>query len=102
MRRVLTIAAALTFFATAGSAFAQSGQGGYLGLNPGKNVATTTTRPAPSQGSGQGGYLGKNPGAGLSAAQAAPIRGSGQGGYLGRNPGGNPDQRAMRAPGNPA
>lgn len=84
MRRILTVAAALTFFATAGTAFAQSGQGGYLGLNPGKNVGTSVTRTVPAQGSGQGGYLGANPGAGLSAGPAAPSRGSGQGGYLGR------------------
>jgi hypothetical protein len=88
MRRILTIAAALAFVGTASTAFAQSHQGGYLGLNPGKSVATSAPR-ATSPGSGQGGYLGKNPGAGVGAAQAAaPRRGSGQGGYLGLNPAG--------------
>jgi len=83
------IAAALVLLGTGGAAYAQSGQGGYLGLNPGKNVGTSAARSAPAQGSGQGGSLGKNPGAGMSAAAsgAAPRRGSGQGGYLGRNPG---------------
>jgi hypothetical protein len=38
MRRCLTIAVALALFGTAGTAFAQSGQGGYLGLNPSKDV----------------------------------------------------------------
>jgi hypothetical protein len=88
MRRVLTIAATLAFFGTAGAAFAQSGQGGYLGLNPGKGVGVNTTVAPSPHGSGQGGYLGLNPGANVRTAQTAPTRGSGQGGYLGANPAG--------------
>jgi hypothetical protein len=37
-----------------------SGQGGYLGVNPGTSARPTTP---PQLGSMQGGYLGKNPGA---------------------------------------
>ena len=50
MRRCLTIAAALALFGAAGTALAQSGQGGYLGLNPGKNVGRSAApiAPAPS------------------------------------------------------
>jgi hypothetical protein len=90
MRRVLTIAAALAFFGTAGTAFAQSGQGGYLGLNPGKGVGVNTTLAPPQHGSGQGGYLGLNPGADVTTARAqtAPTRGSRQDDYLRSNPSG--------------
>ncbi|SRR5258706_2380875 len=102
MKRILTVAAALAVFGMAGTAYAQSGQGGYLGLNPGKNVGTSAARSAPAQGSGQGGYLGKNPGAGVSAAasEAPPRRGSGQGGYLGkRNPVDTSNKPVARTPG---
>lgn len=74
----------------AGAAFAQSHQGGYLGINPGAGLAASG--PAePEHGSGQGGYLGLNPGAGLTAAgPALPQHGSGEGGYLGMIPGATP------------
>jgi hypothetical protein len=76
-----------------GGAFAQSHQGGYLGLNPGANVATGTVQ-APAKGSGQGGYLGLNAGANpAQSVYAVPSeQGSGQGGYLGQNPYGEPEQ----------
>src|SRR5258708_29804258 len=67
MRRFLTIAAALALLGAAGTASAQSHQGGYLGLNPGKDIgasqlAGVPALGAPQPGSGQGGYLGKNAG----------------------------------------
>src|SRR5258706_8646765 len=84
--RCLTLAAGL-LLATATGAFAQSNQGGYLGLNPGANVPVSHGTGIP-QGSGQGGYLGEHPGADLTASRAAtPVHGSGQGGYLGLIPG---------------
>jgi hypothetical protein len=50
-------------------ALAQSHQGGYLGLNPAANIASTA--PAPSvPPSHQGGYLGNNPGAHLPSARS--------------------------------
>ena len=78
-----------------GIALAQSGQGGYLGENPGKNAPAASkdvTKPSSVLGSGQGGYLGENAGKGLPIASQDPIkpppeRGSGQGGYLGMTPG---------------
>jgi hypothetical protein len=80
------VAGAVLLGAT-GAAFAQSHQGGYLGLNPGAGL-TAAGPVVPTHGSGQGGYLGINPGAGLTAAgPAVPEHGSGQGGYLGMNPG---------------
>jgi hypothetical protein len=82
--------ASAVLLGAAGAAFAQSHQGGYLGLNPGAGV-TTAGPVAPAHGSGQGGYLGLNPGAGLTAAgPATPEHGSGEGGYLGMIPGANP------------
>ena len=69
----LRLAAALTIGALliAPTAFAQtpshipgSGQGGYLGINPG--AAAPVVTPPQQLGSMQGGYLGKNPGATLS------------------------------------
>jgi len=67
-------------------AFAQSHQGGYLGVNPGAHLASAGVA-TPTRGSGQGGYLGVDPGAQLTASQAAqPEQGSGQGGYLGLTP----------------
>jgi hypothetical protein len=73
MRRVLTIAITLACLGMAGTASAQSGQGGYLGLNPGKGVGAGAAPAGPSQGSGQGGYLGLNPGAQLSALPGASL-----------------------------
>jgi len=104
MKRFLMIAATLACCGMAGTASAQSGQGGYLGLNPGKNVVPQSAPVGALHGSGQGGYLGLNPGAGVAAstASAAPRRGSGQGGYLGLNPAGRSDGPAVRAPANPA
>lgn len=84
------VAGAVLLGAT-GAAFAQSHQGGYLGLNPGAGL-TAAGPVAPAHGSGQGGYLGIDPGAGLTAAgPAMPEHGSGEGGYLGMNPGANPE-----------
>jgi hypothetical protein len=84
--RSIMLASAI-LFATAGGAFAQSHQGGYLGLNPGANVAVSHG-VAPSVGSGQGGYLGENPGADITASAAVgPVHGSQEGGYLGMIPG---------------
>jgi hypothetical protein len=64
----LAIAVALTLLGAAGTASAQSGQGGYLGINPGKTVGTTQQALMPT-GSGQGGYLGLNPGGSLKPAR---------------------------------
>jgi hypothetical protein len=104
MRPFLMIAATLACFGMAGTASAQSGQGDYLGLNPGKGAGTFSAPATPLHGSGQGGYLGLNPGAGISAgtARTAPSRGSGQGGYLGLNPAGRSDRPVVRAPADPA
>jgi hypothetical protein len=65
MRHAVKIVAAVAWLGFAGGAGAQSGQGGYLGINPGKGVGVSTLALAPPHGSGQGGYLGLNPGAGL-------------------------------------
>jgi hypothetical protein len=78
-----------------GAALAQSGQGGYLGENPGKNLPSVSqerVKPPSEQGSGQGGYLGENAGKNQpSVAQEPekppPEKGSGEGGYLGMVPG---------------
>jgi hypothetical protein len=83
--RSLALAGVLVL-ATAGAAFAQSQQGGYLGINPGANV-TVSHGLGVTQGSGQGGYLGLNPGADQTTAAGATPHGSGQGGYLGMVPG---------------
>jgi hypothetical protein len=86
--RTLAVTAALLLSA-AGTAMAQSGQGGYLGLNPGAHVYSSHVPPPAEFGSGQGGYLGKNAGANLpTPTQAPPAEfGSGEGGYLGMIPG---------------
>jgi hypothetical protein len=82
--------ASAVLLGAAGAAFAQSHQGGYLGLNPGAGL-TSAGAIQPEHSSGQGGYLGLNPGAGLTAAgPATPEHGSGEGGYLGLIPGANP------------
>jgi len=70
MRKILFAAVAVAGLAVSGGAFAQSGQGGYLGLNPGGQVAAAPSA-VPHPGSGQGGYLGQNAGAGLSAPKPA-------------------------------
>jgi hypothetical protein len=59
--------------ATSTAAFAQSHQGGYLGLNPaGQQTAAAVEQPRES--SHQGGYLGVNPGARRTPAKpAAPT-----------------------------
>jgi hypothetical protein len=70
MRKILFAAVAVASLAVSAGAFAQSGQGGYLGLNPGGQLAAApSAQPHPS--SQQGGYLGVNPGAGLSAPKPA-------------------------------
>jgi hypothetical protein len=87
MRKQLIALTGVVLLASAGAAFAQSQQGGYLGLNPGTNV-TVSHGIGTNSGSGQGGYLGLNPGANLTASAAAtPAKGSGEGGYLGMIPG---------------
>ena len=85
--RTLALAAALMLTA-AGAAMAQSHQGGYLGLNPGKDVPVSHGLGI-IKGSGQGGYLGENVGDNLPPpTQPLPREfGSGQGGYLGLIPG---------------
>jgi hypothetical protein len=72
-----------------GAALAQSGQGGYLGENPGKKSPVSSTTATPPKTSEQGGYLGENPGKNQPAASTAtpPVKGSGEGGYLGMPPG---------------
>jgi hypothetical protein len=70
MRKIVTIAAMVVCVGTAGASFAQSGQGGYLGLDPGAHVAPATTVP-PQLGSLQGGYLGKN--VGQTATPLKPV-----------------------------
>jgi hypothetical protein len=98
--RSLALAGALVL-TTAGAAFAQSGQGGYLGLNPGANVPVSHGLGI-TQGSGQGGYLGENPGADqTSSAAAARTQGSGDGGYLGMIPGSNSTGQEMVSPDDP-
>jgi hypothetical protein len=75
--RSWALAAAL-LLATVPAAFAQSHQGGYLGLNPGNDIAARTSPLAPSppvQGSGQGGYLGLNNGEHLGPTVPQPTTG---------------------------
>jgi hypothetical protein len=72
MRKLILAAAAAATLMFAGGAFAQSQQGGYLGVNPGGHQTASTAAPAPADvGSGQGGYLGRNPGAKLAPARTA-------------------------------
>ena len=76
-----------------GGAFAQSHQGGYLGVNPGAQVIAHDTVAPATKGSGQGGYLGRNLGGKLTPSDQPLVEdGSGQGGYLGQQPWVNPDQ----------
>jgi len=94
LRTIMMSAVALLL--AGGPVLAQSGQGGYLGENPGKNLLSASqdpVKPPPVDGSGQGGYLGEDAGAKLLSASQDPVKpppveGSGQGGYLGENPGG--------------
>lgn len=93
MRYAFYAALALGLILLGGAAFAQSGQGGYLGKNPAANAPTgePTPPPPPEQGSGQGGYLGKDPAPEASVPiPPPPERGSGQGGYLGKDPASDP------------
>ncbi len=79
MRKLILATLAAAAVAYGGTAFAQSHQGGSLGINPGGNqMATTNVPPPPDIGSRQGGYLGQNPGANLKPAQAptGDMRGS--------------------------
>ncbi len=50
-------------------------------------VAYAADTPSHVEGSGQGGYLGSNPGANAPQQAPGPQLGSLQGGYLGKNPG---------------
>ncbi len=70
--RSLILAGGL-LLATTASAFAQSHQGGYLGLNPGAGVPASHG-VAVEHGSGQGGYLGIDPGAHVGPSIQAPAR----------------------------
>jgi hypothetical protein len=69
MRKLLLLTVCLAPLA-GGAALAQSGQGGYLGLNAGAQAGTAAA-VAPQLGSLQGGYLGKNAGATLKPPTAA-------------------------------
>jgi hypothetical protein len=64
---MILAAVAVATLAFSGGAFAQSHQGGYLGLNPGGNLVAAAPAPA-DVGSHQGGYLGENAGAKLAPA----------------------------------
>lgn len=70
MRTLILAALAAAALAYGGTAFAQSHQGGPLGLNPGGNLAATSVPPPPDIGSRQGGALGRNVGADLKPARA--------------------------------
>jgi hypothetical protein len=70
MRKLILALAALAVLALTPTAFAQSQQGGYLGLNPGGQVASQATTPT-QPNSQQGGYLGQNPGAAQTPARTA-------------------------------
>jgi hypothetical protein len=74
MRRFLTIAAMLGCFGITGTASAQSGQGGYLGLNPGKGVGPGTAPTVPAQGAVHIADRGLYPGA--KATPTAPAAGN--------------------------
>ncbi len=74
MRRGLLITTCVALVGFAGAAMAQSGQGGYLGLNPGGHLGTPGA-PPPQMGSLQGGYLGKNPGGALQQTTPTAILG---------------------------
>lgn len=69
MRKLFLAAIAAATLAASGGAFAQSHQGGYLGLNPGGHQLATTS-PSGVAGSHQGGYLGLNHGADLKPLAA--------------------------------
>jgi len=72
MRKILFAVVAVAGLAVSGGAFAQSGQGGYLGQNPGGQVAVAPSPTLPPlHGSGQGGYLGINPGSNLATPKPA-------------------------------
>lgn len=83
MRHVLVAASALSLLLSGGVAFAQSGQGGYLGKNPAADAPTGAPNQPPATGSGQGGYLGSNPGTsnsgGSGSYPADPNATTGQG-----------------------
>jgi hypothetical protein len=65
MQKMFLAAIVAASLVSTSGAFAQSHQGGYLGLNPGATTAPSIVPPPPQLGSMQGGYLGKNPGANL-------------------------------------
>ena len=64
MQKMFFAAIVAATLASAGGAFADSRQGGYLGLNPDGQLAAAST-PSSLFGSRQGGYLGLNNGAQL-------------------------------------
>ncbi len=73
MRRILMLWVAVACLGVAGTASAQSGQGGYLGLNPGKTQTAGTTGLPEARSSGQGGYLGRNVGADVKPLAPAAV-----------------------------
>ncbi len=94
MRTTMLMTPIILLLAGSGAAFAQSGQGGYLGKNPGANLESASqdpVKPPPVDGSGQGGYLGEKVGANQPSAsqdriKPPPAEGSREGGYLGIPP----------------
>jgi hypothetical protein len=70
MRKLLFATVAVMGLAASTTVFAQSQQGGYLGLNPGAQQ-TASTIEAPRAGSQEGGYLGLNAGAKLTTLRPA-------------------------------
>jgi hypothetical protein len=70
MRKLLLLTVCLAPLIGGDPAVAQSGQGGYLGLNAGAHAGTAGP-VAPQLGSLQGGYLGRNAGATLKPPTAA-------------------------------
>jgi len=96
MRHWLVLSAAAVLLAS-GAAYAQSGQGGYLGKNPGANAPTGPASPPAAQGSGQGGYLGANPGSGATSNSGSSGASSGQNTTVGH--GKNQGQSTYSVPG---
>jgi hypothetical protein len=95
MRTTMMMTPIVLLLAGSGVALAQSGQGGYLGKDPGahlESVSQDPVKPPPVEGSGQGGYLGEKNGAHLETpaqdpVKPPPVEGSREGGYLGSTPG---------------
>jgi len=67
LRTAFLAALGAATLAGSGTGFAQSHQGGYLGVDPGAHQTASVAAPA-RPGSGQGGYLGLDAGADLKPA----------------------------------